>query len=294
MSSISSELKQQEKETNQKTIQYYEACEIDYRLVWHLGASAAMHFGYWDDTTKNLRQALQRENAILAERAGIRPTDRVLDAGCGVGGSAIYLAKTIGCNVVGITIVPSQAQSARQNARKHGLEERLTFEIRDFCNTELPDASFDVVWAIESVCHAHRKEAFLQEAYRLLTKTGRIIVADGFATKEHYTADEHILMQKWLNGWGVEALESQAGFGRHLSRIGFKNISYTNINKYVMPSSKRLYRYSYPGIIIGKVFELLRIRSRIQTADIIATYYQHIALKKGLWEYGIYYAERHP
>ena len=273
-------------------IHYYETCEIDYRLVWHLDESCAMHLGYWDTDVKRVRQALARENAILAQRAGIQKTDRVLDAGCGVGGSAIYLAKTIGCEVVGITIVPSQVRTAQQNAQKHGLSEKVTFCVQDFCNTDFPDASFDVVWAIESVCHARSKKQFLQEAFRLLTPTGRLIIADGFTCKDMYSKSEQRLLNKWLKGWGVEELESRARFEQHLIEIGFKNVSYYNATQNVIPSSRRLYIYSFPGILISKLLELAHLRSKVQTEDTLATRFQYITLIRGLWQYGIFYAEK--
>ena len=73
-------------------VRYYERCETDYRWLWDLDRSLAMHVGIWDAHTRTLREALARQNEILAEHAAIGAGDRVLDAGCGVGGSAIFLA----------------------------------------------------------------------------------------------------------------------------------------------------------------------------------------------------------
>ena len=135
-------------------IDYYDSCEIDYRKLWPLDRCMALHYGYWDETTKGVSDALLRENQILAERAGITADDRVLDAGCGVGGSAIWLARERGCEVVGITLSQKQVDSAGANARKHGVADMARFERRDFTATGHPDASFDVVWAVEAVWHA--------------------------------------------------------------------------------------------------------------------------------------------
>ena len=70
----------------QKIIAYYDECEPDYKVIWDLDKSLAMHYGYWDGKVKNLRDALRRENEILAQKAHIKESDLVLDAGCGVGG----------------------------------------------------------------------------------------------------------------------------------------------------------------------------------------------------------------
>ena len=63
-----------------------------------------MHYGHWGATTRGLRAALRRQNEILAQRVRVEPGDRVLDAGCGVGGSAIYLAAVKRCQAIGITL----------------------------------------------------------------------------------------------------------------------------------------------------------------------------------------------
>jgi len=71
----------------------------------------------------------------------------VLDAGCGVGGSAIWLAREKGAHVTGITITPHQVDAANKNAQRHKVADKVRFERRDFTATGYPDASFDVVWA---------------------------------------------------------------------------------------------------------------------------------------------------
>jgi len=184
-------------------IKYYDSCEIDYKLAWHLNTCLAMHAGYWDNKVANLPQALERENEVLAEKADVKKSDIVLDAGCGVGGSTIFLAKKFGCKAIGITLSQKQVNSATKNAKKNGVEKLVTFYKMDFLNTSFADNSFDVVWAIEAVCHANDKKKFIMEAFRLLKKNGRLIIADGFAAKNNYNAEENKLMKKWLNGWAV-------------------------------------------------------------------------------------------
>ena len=91
-------------------IQYYNTCESDYRMFWDLDRSMAMHAGFWDETTRTLTDALKRENEILAEYAQIKSHEKVLDAGCGVGGSSIFLAQHYGCKVTGITLSAHQVE----------------------------------------------------------------------------------------------------------------------------------------------------------------------------------------
>ena len=92
--------------SRQDIIDYYDKTEISYRLWWDLNHSMGMHFGYSDHKAKTFRESVLRFNEVLAEEAAIGEGDHVLDAGCGVGGSSIYLAENYGCNVVGATICP--------------------------------------------------------------------------------------------------------------------------------------------------------------------------------------------
>jgi tocopherol O-methyltransferase len=271
-------------------IEYYDSCEEDYRRFWNLDDSLAMHAGFWDEYTTTLADALARENEVLAEFVEIQRGERVLDAGCGIGGSSLFLARHYTCSVVGITLSPLQVKEATLHAKKQELENLVQFQTMDFCHTTFPDTSFDVVWAVESACHATHKEEFVKEAYRLLKKGGRLIVADGFKLKDHYSTGESFAMSTWLQGWGVQSLDTKETFYNHLISTGFSSVKYQNMTSQVMPSSKRLYLISFPAFILSKVGEWFGKRKKIQTNNIRAAYYQHKTLKKNLWEYGIFCA----
>lgn len=271
-------------------VDYYNTCESDYRTFWDLDRSMAMHAGFWDQQTTSLAEALARENEILAQYAHITSQDRVLDAGCGIGGSSLFLAKTFGCKVTGITLSDHQVQIASENAKKYLVDHLVNFQTMDFCHTDFPNASFDVIWGIESICHAEDKAEFIKEAYRLLTPGGRLIVADGFSSRTDFVKKQKEDMHQWLNGWGVESLETKKQFEVHLEKNGFKEISYQNVTENVMPSSKRLYWISFPAVIFSTLGEWVGLRKKIQTNNIKAAYYQYTTLKNRLWEYGIFKA----
>src|SRR5262249_9800587 len=100
---------------------YYDETWGDYRWLWLSPRNYAIHFGYWDTGTRTHAESLLNMNRALAERIGLRPGQRVLDAGCGVGGSAAWLARTQGAEVVGITLVASQVARARRYAAAQGV-----------------------------------------------------------------------------------------------------------------------------------------------------------------------------
>src|SRR5207249_7108119 len=127
---------------------YYDLSEIHYRRFWDLDKSRSLHYGYWDPSTKNFHEALLNLNKILAARVSITKDDVVLDAGCGVGGSCIWLAKNIGCKATGISLNAKQVEKAKDIAMQEGVQHLVNFEQKDYTNTGFADNSFDVVWAV--------------------------------------------------------------------------------------------------------------------------------------------------
>lgn len=271
----------------QEIIDYYEACQGDYRRYWNLDESLAMHAGFWDETVSTLSAALQRENEVLSQMVQIKEADHVLDAGCGVGGSCLYLAKTYGCKVTGITIVQRQRDEAAAHAEKLGIYPRPRFYVMDYLHTTFEAESFDVVWGLESVSHALDKHAFVQEAWRLLRPGGRLIVADGFKN-EGYEKQ----LSSWLGGWGLQELESIDSFHGYLRNSSFTNISYTDATTLVLPSSKKLSRLARPALLLSRVGELFGKRTALQSANIRSAIYQYKTLQKGFWSYAIFLAEK--
>ena len=77
---------------HERIVQYYKESEDAYKDSWDLNRSLAIHYGYWDDKVKSFSESLIRMNEVMMESAAIKSGERILDAGCGVGGSSIFLA----------------------------------------------------------------------------------------------------------------------------------------------------------------------------------------------------------
>ena len=77
----------------------------------------SLHFGYYDETATHHKAAVANMNRVMADLADIGREDKVLDAGCGVGGSGIWLAENRQCSVVGITPVAGQVKGCPENAQ---------------------------------------------------------------------------------------------------------------------------------------------------------------------------------
>lgn len=268
-------------------IEYYQVTENAYKDAWDLDKSLAIHYGYMDEKTRNFSESLIRMNEIMMEAAQVIEKDHVLDAGCGVGGSALFLAAQTGCQVTGITLSEQQVERAKKMTEKKLPGAGIEFLKADYCNTVFADESFDVVWGCESICYAADKLQFIREAYRLLKPGGRLVVADGFI--KEFGNNEHSDIRKWLQGWQVNYLETPERFGKFMKDTGFENVYFRDISKHVMHSAKRLYRFYYFANIylLWKKLTFSDHFSWMQKQNIDACRYQYKALRKGLWLYGL-------
>lgn len=272
---------------HKKIIEYYKDTENAYKDSWDLNNSLAIHYGYWDGKVKSFPESLLRMNEVMIEAATIQSTDKVLDAGCGVGGSSIFMATVLGCSVTGITLSERQVLHAKENAAKKNMEGLVDFKVMDYSATNFPDASFDVVWGCESICYADDKEKFIKEAFRLLKPGGRLVVADGFVTD--FANNENPIIRQWAEGWQVNYLESPERFQNFMQATGFTDIIYRNISKEASHSSRRLYRFYFLARLyqLWKKVNFSKPTTDMQKKNIMACKHQYKGLKKGLWQYGI-------
>jgi cyclopropane fatty-acyl-phospholipid synthase-like methyltransferase len=269
--------------TKKDIVQYYLTNEFAYKL-W----GQNMHWGYWEKDTSTWRQAAQRFNKVMAETAGVNKTDHVLDAGCGVGGCSIYLAKNYGCKATGITITPPQVRLAYKRAKKAGVSHLTEFHEMDYEKTTFADKTFTVAWGLESICYAESKKNFVKEMFRILKDGGRLIVADGFASRQEYHGKDKKLMQRWLDGWVVNHLNTPGQWTQFAAEAGFRTSSYRNVTENVRKTSRFMLYVSLPFLPLHLLDMVVRLKP--YTTD--ALWNQYFAMKKGLWEYGIFYAQK--
>jgi cyclopropane fatty-acyl-phospholipid synthase-like methyltransferase len=270
-----------------RVVHYYHHTWIDYRLVWLTGRNLAMHFGYDAEGQRDHHGAVENANRVCADIAQVRRGDRVLDAGCGVGGSSCWLAAARGAEVVGITIVPSQARRASRVAAARGLGHRVRFEVADYLATPFPDRSFDVAWAMESLCHAADKPAFYREMARLLKPGGRLVVAEYMRVSHGLPARAERDMRRWCEGWAMPDLDTPEAHCAGARAAGFDHPTVQDGTPHTRKSLRRLYRHTHVGIPLDLVLYALGLRSDAQHRNVIASRIQYQLLRQGHWLYGI-------
>lgn len=159
--------------------EHYDQLSPLYRTFW----GEHIHHGYWhgDESAAEAQINLTRE---LARRARIAEGDRVLDVGCGLGGSALLLAKDYGCRVEGISISPKQIASAAHEADRRGLQDRASFSVMDANHLQIGEPVYDVIWTIECSEHLFDKPRFVSTAARLLKPGGRLALCAWLAGED--------------------------------------------------------------------------------------------------------------
>jgi tocopherol O-methyltransferase len=262
---------------------YYDETWLDYRLLWLTRATPGIHFGYWDEETTRHEEALRNLNRVLARQIGVAPGQRILDAGCGVGGSAVWLAETYDVEVVGITPVASQVARARRYASARGVADRVTFAQQSYLATTFGPASFDVVWAMESACHAPDKRRFLVEVCRLLRPGGRLGLVEYMRAARPFSPADEALLQSWLAGWAIPHLATREQWTMWAQELGFSRIETVDITANVRPSLRHLHRMAVVAWPVARALHALGLRSDVQHGNVRGARDQYRALQQGLW-----------
>jgi tocopherol O-methyltransferase len=156
--------------------QFYDASSSLWEEIW----GEHMHHGYYGRSGNyrcDRRQAQIELIEELLDWAAANNPQTLLDAGCGIGGSTLYLAQKFNARATGITLSPVQATRATQRAAEVNLSQTVEFQVADAQAAPFADNSFDLVWSLESGEHMPDKRQFLQECHRVLKPGGLLIFA---------------------------------------------------------------------------------------------------------------------
>ena len=114
----------------------------------------------------------------MAGLVNLDEESRVLDLGCGYGGTGRYLAREHRCAVVGINVSEKELELAQERGLQANLQSFLTFESGDFHQLKYADESFHVVWSQEAFLHGADKDEIISESKRVLIPGGKLIFTD--------------------------------------------------------------------------------------------------------------------
>jgi sarcosine/dimethylglycine N-methyltransferase len=136
------------------------------------------HLGVFEAPGDTLLTAQMRANRAMAAPAELTAGDKVLEVACGVGGTARFLAREFGVDVVATNIAEAQLAEAREITRAEGLDSHVRYEVADYHKLDFEDGSFDCWWCQEAFLYAVDKKKVILEALRVVKPGGTLILSD--------------------------------------------------------------------------------------------------------------------
>ena len=198
--------------------------------------------------------------AELACAAGLEPSTRVLDLGCGIGGPARYLAATFGCKVTGVDLSPGFIDAATYRTARCGLSDRVTFQVRDALHLPFEDAAFDAVFLQYVAMNVEDRIALYAEVRRILTPGGR------FATYDLVLRDGDVVYPApWARDASTSFLLSEGDTRRALEQAGFKAVLWRDDTQTALDWFKAAMAGSPPsgpnlGVVMGPDFRAMTLK----------------------------------
>jgi len=252
-----------------------------------------IHLGFYDTGKKNIdfREAKVQFVHKLVKWSGLDKLprgSRILDVGCGIGGSARILAECYGFNVTGITISPAQVKRARELTPS---ELNCNFQVMDALDLKFEDGTFDAVWSVEAGAHMSDKTKFADEMLRTLRPGGYLALADWNSRdlrKFPPSFIEKLVLKQLLEQWVHPNFISINEFSNILrtNKNSAGRVTSGNWNSYTNPSW-------YDSIIEGirRPFVILSLGPSAiikSIREIPTILLMNWAFRKGLMEFGVY------
>lgn len=235
-------------------VNYYRNSSALYKYLHSYEGAVHMALNY--DGIFNKEGYYTHLNEIF-ELINVSEVKSVLELGCGKGFNSIFLAKkSPKIKFLGIDITDEHLVIA--NKKSHHIE-NLKFTYGDFHKLDFEDSSFDLIFELESICHANDSRQVLSEIFRILKNGGQFVLYDGFRQIGFESLADNlvqaaILTEKSMAVNRSEKIDTWLEIAR---KIGFKLKVRTDLSKAIMPNLGRLQilarRYfKYP--FLSKIF----------------------------------------
>jgi SAM-dependent methyltransferase len=163
-----------------------------------------------------------------AELVLLKPKDgmRLLELGCGSGAAAYYLASRRNIEIVCVTNSAVQADICRRNCAKLGARVRVI--VTDFDSLDLPNESFDAIYALESIGYTKNLDAWLSRCWRMLKPGGRLMIRSPGSLDHCRREEDYRSVSVFFDNWRYNF------FGANLlvykmRQLGFDSIRYRRL-----------------------------------------------------------------
>jgi tocopherol O-methyltransferase len=209
----------------EKIKEHYDAVSLYYQQLWGIH----IHHGYWKTGNESREQATENLIQLLVDKACVPVGAHVLDVGCGVGGTALWLAKHRTCSVTGITISTVQVDMAKNNTRD--CTPKPTFLVMD-ANTLQLTQEYRSIFAIEMISHLSRRKEFFAKVARALDAGGTLCLAD-WVKDTHLTSQQNAQYIDPIEKGMLVRLSTCAEYVRLLESNRFRILYCEDLSKHV-------------------------------------------------------------
>ena len=230
---------------NQQIGHFYDRSTPIWLNVW----GEHMHHGYYGPDGKAQKDHGQAQVDLVEEMlrwGGVDQVSYLLDAGCGVGGSARYLAQRFGAQALGVTLSPVQAEQAQQYNKRAGLQAQVHVQVLDMMTLSANDRPrrFDLIWSMESAEHIRDKQALFELFYSLLAPGSKFLMATWChrAVPPSLAEKEQQLLEKIYRLYHLPPMVDRAQLVDFAANAGFVEVQSADWSKSVAPFWKAVIR----------------------------------------------------
>ena len=149
---------------------------------------------------------------------GLSPKDHVLDVGCGIGGTARYLASACGCRVSGLDLTPEYVETGRVMCAWVGLADRVDLSQGNALAMPFESARFDTAIMLHVGMNIADKARLFAEVNRVLRPGGTFGVYDIMRTRD----DPLVYPVPWATIPDTSALATPEDYRKALADSGFE------------------------------------------------------------------------
>jgi SAM-dependent methyltransferase len=155
----------------------------------------------------SLEKVLGNLTVLQESREGGEKRIRIIDLGCGVGGTVLWLAEHMDAEFFGITLSPVQVVIANERTVRQGLAKRCLFQTGNILDVQQPDGSFHGAVAVESFSHVESAGNFFEQVSRLLVEGGVLVLIDDVRDEAGECGPRSVRwIRRFERGWHLHGL----------------------------------------------------------------------------------------
>ena len=262
---------------------HYDELDEIYREIW----GEHVHHGLWRSGRESVEDATNALSDLVGEQLGAKPGDLLVDIGCGYGATAARLAERLGVSVTGFTLSQEQARIAR--ARRGD----LIFHVRDWLANDLPVASFDHAYAIESTEHMADKAGLFREAARVLKPGGRFVVCAWLSEDAPSRWRVKHLLEPICREGRLSGMGTRGEYEQWAAAAGFRTIHYEDVSRQVRRTWSIVTRRVLGMLVTSRRYRRLLLSRDTNNRQFALSLPRLIlAYRNGAMRYGIFTFER--